>query len=76
MLLALASCGGPDTEGTQPEATRPASDPKVTLESRPGSPAVYERIAKTTDCTELQMEFDRTAQTSKRPGGHRVLVGQ
>lgn len=30
---------------------------------------MYERIAKLTDCAELQAAFDRAEVTSQRPGG-------
>jgi Prokaryotic membrane lipoprotein lipid attachment site len=36
--------------------------------ARPGNPAVYERIAVTTDCVQLQKEFDRAEQNHDRTG--------
>ena len=39
-------------------------------EERPGSPEVYERIEQSTDCTELQGEFDQAMDnTEARPAG-------
>lgn len=39
-------------------------------DNRPGSPAVYDRIAATTDCAELQAMFDRAADNhdTAQPG--------
>jgi outer membrane PBP1 activator LpoA protein len=33
---------------------------------RPGNPEVYERIARTTDCAQLQHEFDTAEANQKR----------
>lgn len=39
-------------------------------ESRPGSPAVYQRIEALTDCQALQREFDQAAANHERePAG-------
>jgi hypothetical protein len=52
----------------EPKATS-APAPKATEPSRPGDPAVYARIAKMTDCNELQEQFDLAERTSQREGG-------
>ena len=36
---------------------------------RVGSPTMYDAIAVSTDCRELQQQFDAAAVTEKRPGG-------
>ena len=75
MLLAglgLVGCGGGEEPGGQDaaQATTASREPtKTTQEDRPGSPEVYARIDKLTDCNELQKQFDLAEQTSQRPGG-------
>lgn len=51
-LAALTACGGTTEAGGD----------------RPGSPAVYDRIAGLTDCAQVQQEFD-TAETNGGEAG-------
>lgn len=52
MLVLLVACGGGDGAG--------AGDARV------GSPAVYQQIAASTDCADLQATFDRAAANNDR----------
>jgi hypothetical protein len=40
-----------------------------TTTAQPGNPAVYERINTTSDCTQLQREFDTAMTRTEHAGG-------
>lgn len=65
-VVIAAATGGEDDEA-------PSAPPAVESDG-PGNQAVYDRINSTTDCGELQDEFD-TAMTNaeNRPAGERAV---
>ena len=52
LALIAAACGSDDDEGS--------------AEERPGSPDVYARIEATSDCAELQTQFDTAMDNVER----------
>lgn len=72
-LLLLTGCGGDPAEPEAPapssSSAEPAPEPEETQEAEqvpPGEPAVYERIAASSDCTVLQGEFDTASENFDR----------
>jgi hypothetical protein len=65
----LAACSTTTDETNQPSEqpkTTSAPKPKTIQAKRPGNPAVYARIAKMTNCSSLQEQFEFAAANHDR----------
>jgi PBP1b-binding outer membrane lipoprotein LpoB len=79
VLAALVILTGCATESEPDQAPEPSAKPSASSpsaptastpapeETRPGDPVVYEKIAASTDCVELQHIFDTAANGPARP---------
>ncbi len=79
VLAALVILTGCATESEPDQAPKPSAEPSAPSpsasaaltpapeETRPGNPVVYEKIAASTDCVELQHIFDTAANGPAHP---------